>query len=290
MIYIARTRDYRSGGSKKSEAMEETKMQESQHDRCSRSLESRTALVTGSSRGIGEATAKALDKAGARVILTGRTVADLERVAAGLGNEPDVIPADLSEAGAGTRLAEAATSSVGGVDVLVNNAGFPIRGAPEMLDEAELDRILAVNVRSLLMLAAGLGPAMIERGRGSIINVSSVASLRGPIGRVAYTATKGAIDAMTRALAADWGPKGVRVNAVNPGIIKTAMFESRQDDMTAVAQAMARRVALGRLGEPSDVADVIVFLASDAAGYITGETITVDGGMVHAMTAHEGSG
>ncbi len=255
-----------------------------------RPLDSRTALVTGSSRGIGEATARALDEAGARVILTGRTVADLERVASGLGNEPVIIPADLSEAGEGTRLAEAAISMVGCVDVLVNNAGFPIRGAPEELVEAELDRILAVNVRSILMLVAGLGPAMIERGSGSIINVSSVASLRGPIGRVAYTATKGAIDAMTRALAADWGPKGVRVNAVNPGIIKTAMFESRQEDMTDVAQAMARRVALGRLGEPRDVADVIVFLASDAASYVTGQTIAIDGGMVHAMTVQEGSG
>ena len=289
-VYIAQARDYRPGGSKDAGAMEETKMQELRHDRASRPLESRTALVTGSSRGIGEATARALDEAGARVILTGRTVPDLDRVAAGLGNEPIIIPADLSEAGAGTRLAEAAISRAGGVDVLVNNAGFPIRGAPEELAEADLDRILAINVRSLLMLAAGLSPTMIERGRGSIINVSSVASLRGPIGRVAYTATKGAIDAMTRALAADWGPKGIRVNAVNPGIIRTAMFESRQEDMTAVAQAMARRVALGRLGEPRDVADVIVFLASDAAGYITGETISVDGGMVHAMTAHEGSG
>ena len=289
-VYIALPRDYRAGGPKEFEAMEGAKMQESQHDRCSKPLESRTALVTGSSRGLGEATAKALDEAGARVILTGRTIADLERVAAGLGNEPVVIPTDLSEAGAGTRLAEAAISRAGGVDVLVNNAGFPIRGAPEDLVEAELDRILAVNVRSILMLVAGLGPTMIERGRGSIINVSSVASLRGPVGRVAYTATKGAIDAMTRALAADWGPKGVRVNAVNPGIIKTAMFESRQDDMTAVAQAMARRVALGRLGEPRDVAELIAFLASDAAGYITGETITIDGGMVHAMTAQEGSG
>ena len=265
-------------------------MQDMQDAHYSRPLESRTALVTGSSRGIGEAAARALDAAGARLVLTGRTVSDLERVAADLGNDPIIIPSDLSETGAGTRLAKAAISLAGGVDVLVNNAGFPIRGAPEELVEADLDKILAVNVRSLLMLTAGLGPTMIARGGGSIINISSVASLRGPVGRVAYTATKGAIDAMTRALAADWGPMGVRVNAVNPGIIKTAMFESRQEDMTAVVQAMKKRVALGRLGEPRDVADLVVFLASDSAGYITGETITIDGGMVHAMTRQEGSG
>lgn len=265
-------------------------MQDMRNKSFNGSLEARTALVTGSSRGIGEATARALDAAGARVVLTGRTIADLERVAAKLDNEPIIIPADLSEAGAGTRLAERAISMAGGVDVLVNNAGFPIRGAPEELVEEELDRILAVNVRSVLMLTAGLGPTMIARGGGSIINISSVASLRGPIGRVAYTATKGAIDAMTRALAADWGPKGVRVNAVNPGIIKTAMIESRQADFTGVEQAMAKRTALGRLGEPKDVAEVVVFLASDAASYITGETILIDGGMVSSMTAHEGSG
>ena len=265
-------------------------MQETPNSSSKGPLEAKTALVTGSSRGIGEATAIALDAAGARVILTGRTISDLERVAAKLGNKPIIIPADLSEAGAGTRLAETAISMAGNVDVLVNNAGFPIRGAPEELAEEELDRILAVNVRSVLMLTAGLGPNMIARGGGSIINISSVASLRGPIGRVAYTATKGAIDAMTRALAADWGPRGVRVNAVNPGIIKTAMFASRREDVAVIEQAMAKRTALGRLGEPKDVADVVVFLASDAANYITGETILVDGGMVSSMTAHEGSG
>ncbi len=251
-------------------------------------LASKTALVTGASRGIGEATARALDAAGARVVLTAQTVKDLERVAADLGNDPLVVPHGLAETGAGTQLAETVLSETGGVDVLVNNAGFAIRGKPEELTEAELDRIFAVNFRSQLMLAIGLGPAMIERGGGSIVNVSSVASLRGPVGRLAYAATKGAIDAMTRALAADWGPKGIRVNGVNPGIVKTAMLESRQKDMTGVEDALAARVALGRLGRPQNVADVIVFLASDAASYINGESITIDGGMTHVMTELKG--
>ena len=205
-------------------------------------LASKTALVTGASRGIGEATVRALDAAGARVVLTAQTVKDLERVAADLRNDPLVIPHGLSETGAGTHLAETVLSETGGVDVLVINAGFAIRGEPEELAEAELDRIFAVNFRSQLMLAIGLGPAMIERGGGSIVNVSSVASLRGPVGRLAYAATKGAMDAMTRALAADWGPKGIRVNCVNPGIVKTAMLESRQKDMTGVEDALAARV------------------------------------------------
>ena len=244
-------------------------------------LNSKTALVTGASRGIGEAAARALDAAGARVVLTGRTVEDLERVAADLGNDPLVIPSDLSAAGAGTRFAESVLSGTGGVDILVNNAGMAIGGAPEALREIDLDHVFAVNFRSLLMLTVGLGPAMIERGGGSIINISSVASLRGPVGRIAYTATKGAIDAMTRALAADWGPKGIRVNAVNPGIIVTAMSEKRLSANPGLAEVLAAQLPLQRLGAPEDVADVIVFLASDAARYITGECITVDGGMVH---------
>ena len=248
-------------------------------------LTSKTALVTGASRGIGEAAARALDAAGARVILTGRTVADLERVAAELGNDPLVIPADLRPAGGGTRLAESVLAATGGVDVLVNNAGMAIGGAPETLTESDLDLIIAVNFRSLLMLAVGLGPAMIERGGGSIINVSSIASLRGPVGRVAYSATKGAIDAMTRALAADWGPGGIRVNGINPGLIVTAMTEERLDGNPGLVEELAARTALKRLGEPRDVAAVIVFLASDAARYITGETIVVDGGMVRTIPA-----
>lgn len=248
-------------------------------------LGSKTALVTGASRGIGEAAARALDAAGARVILTGRTVGDLERVAADLRNDPLILPADLGKPGSGTRLAEAALSEAGGIDILVNNAGMAIRGAPEDLVEADLDRIIAVNFRSFLMLSAGLGPAMMERGGGSIINISSVASLRGPVGRVAYAATKGAIDAMTRALAADWGAKGIRVNAVNPGLIVTAMTEERLANTPGLAEDLAARTALKRLGHLDDVAGVIVFLASDTARYITGETITVDGGMVHTLVA-----
>ncbi len=253
-----------------------------------KTLASKTALVTGASRGIGEATARALDAAGARVVLTAQTVVDLERVAAGLRNDPLIIPSELTQTGAGSRLAETVLSETGGVDVLVNNAGFVIRGEPEELTEEDLNRIFSVNFSSQLMLAIGLGPTMIERGGGSIVNVSSVASLRGPVRRMAYAATKGAIDATTRALAADWGPKGIRVNCVNPGIVKTAMWESRRKDMTGVEEAAAERAALGRLGSPQDVADVIVFLASDAARYITGESITVDGGMTHVMTELKG--
>ena len=248
-------------------------------------LASRTALVTGASRGIGEAAARALDAAGARVVLTGRSAGDLERVAADLGNDPVVIPADLAPPGAGADLARAALAATGGVDVLVNNAGMPMRRTPEALTEEELDLVYAVNVRSLLMLAIGLAPAMVERGGGSIINVSSIASLRGPLGRVAYAATKGAVDAMSRALAADWGPKGIRVNAINPGIIATAIWEESRATVPGLIEDMAAQIPLKRWGEAEDIADVIVFLASDAARYVSGETLAVDGGMAYARAS-----
>ena len=245
-------------------------------------LASKTVLVTGASRGIGEAAARGLDAAGAQVVLTGRSAGDLERVAADLANDPVVIAADLAPAGAGTDLARAVLAATGGVDVLVNNAGIPMRRTPDALTEAELDLVYAVNVRSLLMLSIGLAPAMSERGGGSIVNVSSIASLRGPLGRVAYAATKGAVDALTRALASDWGPKGIRVNAINPGIITTAIWEESRATIPGLIEDMAAQIPLKRWGEAEDVADVIVFLASDASRYVSGETISVDGGMAYA--------
>ena len=148
-------------------------------------LHGKNAVVTGASRGIGEASARALDAAGARVVLSGRTVPDLERVAGGLANDPVILAADLSPPGAGSALADRVLAAVDGVDILVNNAGIPMRRQPHELTEQDLDLVFSINVRSLLMLTLGLGPSMIERGGGSIINISSIASLRGPLGSLA---------------------------------------------------------------------------------------------------------
>ncbi|MEM8923212.1 MAG: SDR family NAD(P)-dependent oxidoreductase [Actinomycetota bacterium] len=237
------------------------------------------AVVTGASRGIGEASARALDRHGARVVLTGRTTADLERVAAELANDPVIITADLSATGAGAALGAEVLDAVGGVDVLVNNAGIPMRRLPEQLTEADVDQVFAINVRSLVMLSKALGPSMKERGGGSIINISSIAGLRGPLGRVAYAGTKGAVDAMTRALASDWGPDGIRVNSIAPGIITTAIWEKTRREVPGIIEELAAQIPLKRWGDPDDIADVVLFLASSAARYVTGETIAVDGGM-----------
>ncbi len=248
-------------------------------------LTGKVALVTGASRGIGEAAAIALDAEGVQVVLAARSMADLERVADQLVNEPIILPADLAESGAGTDLGQAVIDAVGGVDILVNNAGIPMRRTPEQITEEEVDLVFAINVRSLLMLTVELGPTMIARGGGSVINISSVAGLNGPIGRVAYSGTKGAVDGMTRALAADWGPQGIRVNSIAPGIIATAIWEESRRTVPGLTEALANEVPLKRWGYGEDIADVIVFLASDGSRYITGETITVDGGMTKLSTA-----
>lgn len=248
-------------------------------------LHGRIAVVTGASRGIGEASARALDAAGARVVLSGRTQSDLERVAAALVNDPVIVQADLSQPRSGSALAEQILSAVGGVDILVNNAGIPMRRTPDQLTEDDVDAVFSINVRSLLMLTVGLGPSMAERGGGSVINISSVAGLHGPLGRVAYAGTKGAVDAMTRALAADWGPKGIRVNSIAPGIITTAIWEESRNTVPGLIEELAQNVALKRWGDSDDIADVVVFFASDASRYVTGETLAVDGGMARVSSA-----
>ncbi len=248
-------------------------------------LNGKVALVTGASRGIGESSARALDAAGARVVLSGRTLEDLKRVAADLKNDPVILEADLSLPRSGTELAERMLAEVGGVDVLVNNAGIPMRRKPDELTEEDFDLVFSINVRSLLMLTLGLGPSMIERGGGSVINISSIASLRGPVGRVAYAGTKGAVDGMTRALAADWGIHGIRVNAICPGLIATAIWEDNRNNIPGLIEQMEEGIALKRWGDGADVADVVLFFASEASRYMTGEVVAVDGGMARVGAA-----
>jgi NAD(P)-dependent dehydrogenase (short-subunit alcohol dehydrogenase family) len=250
-------------------------------------LQGRTALVTGASRGIGAATALALDGAGARVALVARHRAELAAVAAQLGREPVVIPADLRETTAAAAVAVAALEALGSVDILVNNAAAAARLATADTDAQIIDEMLAVNVRAPLLLIAALIPAMSEHGRGSIINLSSVSALIGTPRRAAYAASKGAVDAATRSLAMELGPVGIRVNSVAPGVVDTALW-ARNKKIDGVTEAVENLTPLRRWAQPADIADVITFLASDAARFITGETICVDGGMAHALDLYGG--
>ena len=250
-------------------------------------LDGRTALVTGASRGIGAAIAAALDAAGARVAVTARDGARLASVAERLANDPVVLEADLGDPTTPARIAGEALGALGHVDVLVNNAAAAARAPTTELDAALVDTLFAVNVRAPLLLIATLIPSMVGRGRGAIVNLSSVSGLVGTPERAAYAATKGAIDAATRSLARELGPSGIRVNSVAPGVVDTDLW-ARNKAIPGVVETIEEQTPLGRWGRPDDVADVVVFLASDAARFVTGETLCADGGMARTLDLYSG--
>ena len=251
-------------------------------------LDGRTALVTGASRGIGAATARALDRAGARVALVARTTGALESVAADLSRDPVVITGDLADADAAAAAVGRALEALGSLDVLVNNAAAAARMPSTELDGEVIDRMLAVNVRNLLLLTTAVLPSMVERRSGSIVNLSSVSGVIGTPNRSAYAATKGAVDAMTRSLAMEFGPHGIRVNSVAPGVIDTDLWKTNKA-IPGVVEQINALTPLRRWGTAEDVADVIVFLASDAARFVTAQTISVDGGMAHTLDLYGGA-
>jgi NAD(P)-dependent dehydrogenase (short-subunit alcohol dehydrogenase family) len=251
-------------------------------------LAGRTALVTGASRGIGAATAVALDAAGARVALTARSAEALDEVAGRLHNDPVVVAADLADPTTPARVAVEAVAALGRLDVLVNNAAAAARLDTVDLDVELIDHLHAVNVRAPLLLVAALVPAMVEHGGGSIVNLSSVSGIVGTPRRAAYAATKGAIDAATRSLAIELGPLGIRVNSVAPGVVDTALWE-RNKGIPGVVEGVEAQTPLRRWAQPDDVADVIVFLASDAARFVTGQTISADGGMAATLDLYGGA-
>ena len=244
-------------------------------------LDGRTAVVSGAGRGIGAAIAKALDDAGARVALIARTESQLKETAATLTNDPVVIVADLgTHEGPPAAAAEALAALDGRVDVLVNNAAVALRKPSDELTADEIDWMLHTNVRSALLLTTSILPSMIAARSGSIVSISSVSGLRGTPRRAAYAASKSAIDGMTRAWAMEYGPVGIRANAVAPGVVHTEMWRENLAK-PGVAESVTGVIPTRRLTEPSEVANVVLFLASDASSAITGETLSADGG-IHA--------
>lgn len=198
-----------------------------------------------------------------------------------------MIVADLSDPGETARVASTVLESFGRADILVNNAAAAARLATVDTDAALIDELLAVNVRAPLLLTAALVPAMVAAGRGSIINLSSVSGVIGTPRRAAYAASKGALDAATRSLAVELGPHGIRVNSVAPGVVDTDLW-AKNKAVPGVVGLIEAQTPLRRWASPSDIADVIVFLASDAARFVTGETIAVDGGMARTLDLYSG--
>jgi 3-oxoacyl-[acyl-carrier protein] reductase len=240
------------------------------------------ALVTGATKGIGKATALALATAGMDVAVHGRDVAGTAKTAEAVracGREALVLTADVSDPAEVERLSRELADAWGGVDVLVNNAGITHSGSLfETTDEA-WQRLMDVNVRSMFLVTRALAPHMVEQRSGRIINVASMTARlgRGFVGSASYGGSKGAVVSFTRGLAKEFGPHGITVNAVAPGVIVTDM---NRDYLAEHGERVLEGIPLGRFGHPVDVAGVISFLASDTASYLTGTTIDVNGGLV----------
>jgi NAD(P)-dependent dehydrogenase (short-subunit alcohol dehydrogenase family) len=241
-------------------------------------LTGKTALVTGATSGIGRATALALARAGATIAVSGRDAAKGQSVVDDItsaGGTAVFVAADLSQPGAATSLAASATERLGGrVDILVNNAGIFPFGPTASIDEPTVDAALDLNVKAPWFLVAALAPAMAERGGGAIVNITTMVAEFGSAGMGLYGSTKAALALLTKSWAAEFGPSGVRINAVSPGPTRTegtAGMGEALDQLASLAPA-------GRPATPEEIASGIVYLVSDDASFVHGAVLAIDGG------------
>jgi 2-deoxy-D-gluconate 3-dehydrogenase len=241
-------------------------------------LSGKTAAITGASRGIGQATARALLEAGADVVALQRSAVstELEAVAHRLGRLIRHIPVDLVQSESIAE-ATAAALSASEVHILVNNAGTQIRHDAVEFPLADFDTVMQVNTRAVFQLCQGFAAPMLERGEGKIINLASMLTFQGGFRVPAYAASKGAVGQLTKALSNEWAGRGVNVNAVAPGYFATDMNEALLADGNRSAQIL-ERIPAGRWGNPEDLTGGVVFLASRAADYIHGTILPIDGG------------
>ncbi len=239
-------------------------------------LTGKRAIITGSTRGIGRAIAAAFVAAGAQVVVSSEDLADTARAAAELG-QPG-IACDVADDAALARLVDGTVAALGGIDILVCNAG--ITGAPgpfASIDMADYDRVMAINLRSQVVLANLALPHIAQGNGGSVVLISSLSALRGNGAISAYALAKAGVSQLARNLAVEWGPRGVRANAIAPGFIATELSKPLLDNEAFMARRMAM-TPLRRPGTPQEVAGAALFLASAAGGFVTGQTLVVDGG------------
>ena len=248
-------------------------------------LTGKVAVVTGSSRGIGRSSAELLAKLGAKVVVSSRKADACKAVADGIkaaGGEATVIPCNIARKNDVEALISGATKHYGKIDILVCNAAVNPYYGPllDITDEA-FDKIMGSNVKSNIWLSALAIPQMAERGNGSVVIISSIGGLRGSTVIGAYGISKAADFALCRSLAGEWGPNGVRVNCIAPGLVKTDFARALWEDEAALARRNAR-TPLRRIGSPEEIGGIAAFLASSGASFITGEIIVADGGVTIA--------
>ena len=240
-------------------------------------LTGKTALVTGSTRGLGLALARGLAGAGARVGVNGRTAAVCETVAAEIDGA-FAAPFDVTDEAA----IAAGVATIGEIDILVNNAGIQMRGSLETFTLEQFQQVIDMNLTSAFLVSRAVVPGMIERGSGKIVNTCSVTSEVGRETIGPYTASKGALKQLTRAMCADWARLGIQANGIGPGYFRTEMNMVLQEDATFDAWLRAR-VPAGRWADPSELAGAVVFLASAASDFVNGQILYVDGGMLAVL-------
>lgn len=245
------------------------------------SLEGKIALVTGAGRGLGRAGALAFARAGAHVALVSRTRSQLEETAAGveaLGRKALVAVADTRKREEVEAAVRATVGTFGRVDILFNNAGTNIRKPVVETTDEDWHTIMETNVKGVFVVARAVARQMIEQRGGSIINMSSMSSVSPETDKVVYASSKGAVLQFTKGLALELAPHGIRVNAIAPGYMMTPLVKGYLESDAERYRRILSRIALGRVGQPEDIGGALVFLASDAARYITGATVAIDGG------------
>ena len=239
-------------------------------------LKGKVALITGGARGIGRATAELFLQEGAKVAVVDVDQAEVEQAAKEMGENAFGMAMDVTSQASVAEAVDKVVQQFGAIDILVNNAGILRDAQLSKMTEADFDAVIAVNLKGVYNTTQIVAKHMVERGQGSIINASSVVALYGNFGQTNYVATKAAVIGMTKTWSRELGRKGVRVNAVAPGFIKTRMTEGIPDK---VMEQLGAKVPLGRLGEPKEIASAYLFLASDDASYINGHVLSVDGGV-----------
>ncbi|WCL52789.1 3-oxoacyl-ACP reductase FabG [Gimibacter soli] len=239
-------------------------------------LTGKKALVTGATGGIGEAIAAALHAAGAEVAISGTRAEKLEELKAKLGDRVHVIPANLSDRASVDALATSAQEAMGGVDILVNNAGITRDGLAMRMKDDDWDSVMQVNLESAFRLSKAMLRPMMKARFGRIVNITSVVGVTGNPGQCNYAASKAGLIGMSKSLAQEVASRGITVNCVAPGFIVTPMTDALNDDQK---KAITDGIPAGTLGTPEDIAAAVLYLASPESGYVTGQTLHVNGGM-----------